>query len=133
MPLTQDQAVMLAELAASSRPHGARRWDRAETVAALRKIQHLHLPDVIHAVIRCAEDPEAQSPFAITNTRSPHWRERVGTNDATRPLEPYNPATFCGICSQPEHRCRANRHSGHEFETAATSNRKARRHQEDDQ
>lgn len=103
---------MIAALAADVRPHGARRWDHAEIMAALKKLAHLSLPDVIQAVIRAADDRDTNSPFAVTNTTSPHWRERKTDRPepSVRSLGPW--CATCGVAR--------DRHNGdHEFETPA--------------
>lgn len=112
MPVTPQQAHALAALAADVRPHGARRWDRAETLAAIKKLAHLSLADVALAVIRAADDRDANSPFAITNLTSPHWRERAvdRPEPSVRSIGPW-----CATCGKSQ-----QRHGGdHEFEPPA--------------
>lgn len=82
MPVTKDQAILIAELAAAARPFGARRWDIAGIVAAIRPVAQMHLADVILAAIRAADDHTLDTPAAIGNTKSSCWRER-GTDRPT--------------------------------------------------
>lgn len=99
MPVTREEAGALALLAASCRPTGASRWDHAGIVAAIGKVAHLALPEVVHALIRAAEDRTARTPSVITNLQSPHWRDR--DPDRQRPRTPYDPAGYCGLCGKP--------------------------------
>jgi hypothetical protein len=77
MPVTKDQAQMLATLAVACRPHGAPHWDAAGVVAAIAKVHHVGLADVMMAVIRAAADRDAKTPGVIAATTSIHWSERV--------------------------------------------------------
>jgi len=96
MPVTKDQAHMLAALAVACRPTGAPRWDEPGVVVAIGRVSNLHLPDVAKAVIRCAEDPSAKTPAPISNTAASCWRER------TQQTAPRNvpAASICNICGQ---------------------------------
>lgn len=85
MPVTKDQAQMIANLAAASRPTGASRWDHAGIVAAVAKVKHLALPDVVTAVMRAAADRTIETPGAIGNMRSSAWTERVTKPTGWRP------------------------------------------------
>jgi hypothetical protein len=123
MTVTKDQAQMLATLAAASRPHGARRWDTAGTMAAIAKVADRNLGDVIMATIRAAADRDCESPGVIPSS-GPHWREQL------KP-QPFTPRILtagerCSICSMSETSCRL-RHSvdDHEFESAAMAAKRA--------
>jgi hypothetical protein len=121
MPVTQDQARTLAQLAVDCRPHGARRWDIQGVYAAIGKVKDRHLADVVLAVIRAADDRSADTPGVINAPGSLHWKER-GTDRPTPTTGKYDAATHCGTCSQPEHICRriaAGHDDGHEFVPAA--------------
>lgn len=116
MPVTKEQADMLAVLACASRPHGAPRWDAAGVAAAIGKVKHLHLADVALAVFRAADARDVQTPGVIANTASPCWKER-----GTRPAEhdPFDRNTFCGICGESRDRCVRKWAADHTFEAIA--------------
>lgn len=102
MPVTKDQAEMLATLATAARPHGARRWDAPGVMAALSKVRGLELADVMMAAGRAARDRDLDTPAAIGNPSAPCWVER--------PVERYvpvktKPAERCGICARPRRVC----------------------------
>lgn len=99
MSVNEQQARALAFLATSCRPHGASRWDEAGVLAAIAKVKHLALADVMLAVARAADDRELKTPGAIGNTTAPCWRERDSNRPA--PREPFDPDLFCGICNRP--------------------------------
>jgi hypothetical protein len=113
MPVTQDQARALAQLAVDCRPTEARRWDIQGVYAAIGKVRDRHLADVILAVIRAADDRNAETPGVINAPGSLHWRER-GTD---RPATKHDPETTCSTCHKPEPLCRARRFADddHEF------------------
>lgn len=107
MPVTKDQAHMLAALAVACRPYGAPTWDAPGVVAAIGKVAHLSLADVTLAVTRAAADATAKTPAVISATSSQHWAEKV-----TPPSAPSNPrpGEACGTCGHGEsHR---NHHMG---------------------
>jgi len=85
MPVTKDQAQMLAALAVACRPTGAPKWDEPGVIAAIKKHAGLHLADVIHATIRAAEDRTAASPGVLGSTAAAHWRERTPERETFRP------------------------------------------------
>jgi len=107
MPLTKEQGQMLTTLALACRPVGAPRWDAAGVMAAIGKVAHLALADVILAVTRAASDRTAETPGVIAATNSTHWRERVGESVRPSPPKlaeacpshPAYPATNCGGCA----------------------------------
>jgi len=125
MPVTKDQAHMLAAIAVACRPVGAPRWDEPGVVAAIAKLAHLHLADVTHAAIRAAEDSTAKTPGVITATTSIHWRDRNPDRPKERPS--YTPDNTCGTCGRTEVACRANQQGGHDFEPITELKRKALR------
>jgi hypothetical protein len=92
--MTPDQARMLTALAIASRPNGARRWDSAGVMAALKAVADRSLPEVILATIRAAADRNVDSPGVIP-TNGPHWAESA----AVRPFVP-EPPPPCH-CGQP--------------------------------
>lgn len=108
---------MLATLAASCRPHGATRWDEAGIVAALAKVRHLSLTDVILATIRAADDRELKTPGAIANPASSCWKERGTDRPASRREWP-DDAHRCRTCSMPPVDCRRIWADDHPFEPA---------------
>ena len=102
MPVTKPQAEMLAALATAARPHGARRWDAPGVMAALAKVRHLDLAEVLMAVGRAARDRDLNTPAAIGNTAAPCWVER--------PVERWQPekverSNRCGVCNQRREVC----------------------------
>ena len=113
MPVTQDQARALAQLAVECRPHGARRWDIQGVYAAIGKVKDRHLADVVLAVIRAADDRNAETPGVINAPGSLHWRERGADRPASG--NRFDPGTNCGICSQPRHICESHARPDHEF------------------
>jgi hypothetical protein len=114
MPVTKDQAHALAALVVACRPYGAPRWDEVGVLAAIGKVRHLALPDVVLAAVRAADDRTTKTPGVLANTTSPCWRER-GTDRPT-PIEPYRSDRFCHACAKPE-----DKHSAadHQFLSAA--------------
>lgn len=58
------------------------------------------------------------------------WWKAAGVEGSAHQREPWDPAKFCGICGQPEDRCRRNELSGHTFITSVDVTRQARRNQE---
>lgn len=85
MPVTREQAQMLATLAVAARPTGAPRWDPAGVFAAIGKIKQLALADVAMAVMRAAADRTLETPGAIANLRSSAWSERVTKAEQRQP------------------------------------------------
>ena len=117
MPVTKEQADMIAALATACRPHGAPRWDAPGVVAAIGKVKHMSLADVVLAVIRAADDREVRTPGVIGNTRSTCWQERA--NERPRGVEVIPAGQRCGICAKRRDECeRAPRFNGddHAFE-----------------
>ena len=118
MPVTRAQAEQIAQLAAASRPHGARRWDIPGIVAAIGKVQHLALADVAMAALRGASDRSLDTPGAIANTGSSCWRERLSEPGSTR--RPFDRQRSCQICGFEREDCarRWAKHptDSHEFE-----------------
>lgn len=96
MPVTKDQAQMLAALAVACRPKGAPHWDAPGVVAVIGRVNNLLLADVAHAVIRAAEDPTAQTPGVIAATSSVHWRERSPHRTVPTPPKPGEACRTCG-------------------------------------
>lgn len=102
MPMTKDQGQMLATLAIACRPVGAPRWDHAGVMAALAKVAHLSLADVMSAVARAASDRTATTPAVIAATNSLHWREKVA--ESVRPHPPKRDEQ-CKVCGYHLDRC----------------------------
>lgn len=117
MPVTREQATYLAPIIAACRPYGARQWQHSEITAALVRLGHLGLADVILAAVRCASDRHAESPFAITNTTSPHWRERQGAPATAH--QSYDAHGVCDVCSLDQASCVARWSDDHEFVSVA--------------
>lgn len=103
--VTRDQAAMLAALAAACRQPGKRRWDEAGVIAALAKVAHLQLADVIHVTIRAAEDPDLDTPGAIGNTSSPTWGHYLSQREIGKrapKFDPRTPGERCSVCRERE-------------------------------
>lgn len=101
MPVSKEQAQLIAPLIRARRPHGAFRWDEPGIVAAIERVKHLGLGEVMDALGRAADDRDARTPAVITNLRSSYWRpdlERVG-----RVKDPFDPEETCSRCNQPTH------------------------------
>lgn len=111
MPVTKDQAAQLAHLASACRPHGARHWDTAGIVAAIGKVKHLALADVMLAVARAADDRALETPAPIGNPQAHCWRERK--SDRPAEVVKRTAAEFCATCGDP---LDAHRLSDHEPE-----------------
>jgi hypothetical protein len=112
MPVSREQAQMLATLAVSCRPNGAPHWDAPGVMAAIGKVKDRTLADVVLAVIRAADDREAKTPGVISAPGSSHWKER-GTR--TRTAEPYDRGGTCHTCSLPHAKCRALWADDHDY------------------
>lgn len=113
MPLTDQDIRAITYLAARCRAADAPRWDEAGIFAAIAKVRHLNITDVVMAAIQGADDEKAITPGVISNTSSPNWQVRPVR---PQPIAPYDPATACDVCAQPEHRHTPL--SGHEFISA---------------
>lgn len=100
MTVTPDQARMLATLATNCRPNGARRWDTAGIMAALKQVSDRGLAEVIMATIRAASDRDCETPGVIPTAGS-HWREQVGAAGFTPTAVPVG--TRCTVCGKGEH------------------------------
>lgn len=128
MTVSKDQAQMLATLAMSMRPTGARQWDAAGVMAAIGKVQQLALADVMCAVARAASDRSLETPACIGITTSSAWRERVAERVAPSHPKPSDACWTCGramhdpdaVCDRPETRQQA-------LALKATTGRKATR------
>lgn len=112
MPVTRDQAQMLAALACAARPYGAAQWDPAGVVAAVSKVAGLELADVAMATMRAAADRDLKTPGAIGNTATSAWRERV----TETPVHRTEHEPSCGICGFTRSECRRRWEADHDFE-----------------
>jgi hypothetical protein len=117
MPVTRDQAELLAPLVAACRPHGATRWDIPGILAALAQVRDRSLPEVIRAATRLAENRDARTPMALGGN-GPQWRE---AEDQPVRREPYDRGQTCGVCGRQQTACAANPYSDHAFEPVHTS------------
>lgn len=131
MPVTKDEAHMLATIAVACRPIGARRWHAAGVAAiVLNHVAHMSLAEVTKAAVRLAEDINADTPGALKDPRNPCWAERiaqVGPATAPRavdecPRHPGSDAVTCRGCgadklakteSPPKRNIKAANQSGH--------------------
>lgn len=118
MPVNQQQAQMLAALAAACRPHRAPTWDEAGIVANIAKVRDRDLATVALAVIRAASDRDAKSPGVIP-TRGPHWSERLAEDKWEPTIVPREER--CSVCSLDQVSCESRTRGEHEFVSAATT------------
>ena len=87
MPVTKDQAHMLAALARGiqAETFGKAQSDEPGIVASLEPVAHMSLAEVMRAVSRWAEDLDAKTPGLLKDTRSSCWRERSERRPTPRP------------------------------------------------
>lgn len=114
MTMTKDQAQMLTSLAIACRPNGARRWDSAGVMAALRQVADRSLAEVVMATIHAASDRDVDSP-AVIPTAGSHWSAAKAVK--VTKLDTAPPGTRCTVCGKSEYGCTQFRehHGGHEF------------------
>lgn len=86
MTVTREQAEHLAVLTAAARPHGAAQWDPPGIVAAIAKVAHVDLAEVMKACARAAQDRTVRTPAVIGDMRSSAWRERLA--ELASPMKP---------------------------------------------
>lgn len=103
MPVTKEQAQILATLAVACRPHRAPTWDEAGVMAAIAGVRHMALPEVALAVIRAAADRDAITPGVIPKLGGSHWQEQLKPGL----YEPnvWDPADVCTTCSLTRAAC----------------------------
>ena len=94
--IDQQQIRALAYLAARMRPSGSTPWDEPGVVAALAKVAHLNLAEVVMATTRAATNPDVKSPGVIPVLTGEHWRERVVPRTHPHPLRPEEACRRCG-------------------------------------
>ena len=101
MPVTKDQAHMLAALARGVQAEtiGKACSDEPGIVANLEPVAHMSLAEVMRAVSRWAEDRDAKTPGLLKDTRSSCWRER--SEMRATPRNP-RPSEMCGDCGKPD-------------------------------
>lgn len=102
MTVTKEQAEMLTALTVAARPHGARRWDGPGVMAALGKVRHMELAEVMMAAGRAARDRDLETPAAIGNPAAVCWVERPV--ERAVPVKTL-PEDRCGICARPRQAC----------------------------
>lgn len=126
MPVTEDQGKQLALMACAARPTGAPRWDPAGVYAAIGRVRHLALTDVMRAVANAADDRDLVTPGAIGNPTTSCWRSTPGAPASVEP-EPWDPRDRCAECSRPRHACDAipEQVSGHRFRSVLDHTRDA--------
>ncbi len=117
MPVSKEQAQQLAPLIRARRPYGAPRWDEPGIVAAIEKVKHLGLGEVMDALGRAADDREARTPAVITNVRSSYWRAE--DPDRPRAREPFDDNGVCDRCGKSEATCRRMWADDHPFLSVA--------------
>ena len=88
--MTADQAKTLAKLVNSVRPG----WAVSAIASALWHVRDRPLHRVAAAALRCANDPDMQTPAAIAWVDRPHWKpESVTVADIPTWHDPYADAT----------------------------------------
>jgi hypothetical protein len=117
VPVSKSDAQAIVQLVRTVRAQtpGAGPWDEAGILAALRKVAHMSLTEVIGAAIRAAADPTFSTPGGIGNTETSAWRPPAPSPIRRPPLKP---AERCRVCSQPRHVCEQLSKlpgDGHEF------------------
>lgn len=110
MPISREQAHLVAGLACDARPHGAPRWDPPGVVAAIGRVNHLALPDVVCAAMRAAADRSMRTPAPIGDPTSSAWRERIAEPVPTKKTycRTHQTALLAGVCPS----CRADTLAG---------------------
>jgi hypothetical protein len=125
MTIEEHQLDELVDLALACRASGAPRWDGAGVKAALRRVQHFDLGEVMRVVVAAAEDHELRTPAAIGNPDAPIWRRAPEPPRAVTPQPEHVPARLrCSVCSLPETSCRQRWAGDHAY----LSNEDARAH-----
>lgn len=107
--MSDPQVQMLAHLACSSRPSGARRWDEPGVVAGIRKLleRGFGIQEVIDRVFAHAWDATANTPGTVLTPKS---RPVIVANPVPFPvtravecrLHPGQTPGFCTACAADE-------------------------------
>lgn len=113
MTINEQQQRAVVYLAASCRPSGARRWNEAGIAAAVAKVAHRSLPDVILAVVRAAADRNAETPGVIPSA-GPHWEE--GSYQPVHEPVIVPSHLRCRVCDHPEAECRRLWTDDHDYD-----------------
>lgn len=103
--LAPEEIATICGILAKLRPHGAPRWQEAGIRASLVKVQGLDAANALMAAIRLSQDRDALTPAQIGLPASQCWAEKPGEWRA--PTQPYDHGNVCGICDQPEARCKS--------------------------
>lgn len=87
MPVTDQEARALTFLVKRRRDtlSHATKWDEPGIAAAISRVAHCDLGEVMAACARAATDKTLTTPAAIGDTRSSAWRERLVEPVPTRP------------------------------------------------
>lgn len=112
MPVTKDQAQMLAALAVASRPYRAPTWDEAGVVSAIAEIRNMSLPEVILRVIRAAADRDAKTPGVIPKN-GPHAQEQL--KPPKWEPDSHDAHERCSTCDLRPAECRRRWAGDHEY------------------
>lgn len=124
--MNEHEAQRIAGAIALARPD----WPSRQVLTLIEK----HLidrprRDVFVALAWIASEKASANPYRVLES-GPWWLAAAVDGETTGRREPYDPATFCGICSQPRHRCEANPHNEHDFVSGIEIARQARANQE---
>lgn len=98
MTVTPDQARMLTALAIAARPHGARRWDSAGVMAAIKAISTWSLAEAMVEVATAAADRDAETP-AVIGKQGRRWQANVTAEPTYRAGQRW--CTRCGVQEGP--------------------------------
>lgn len=118
VPLTLADGQALAHLVRAIRTQtpGAGAWDEAGILAALRKVSHLNLVEVVGVAVRAAENPDLKTPAAIGNPGTEAWRPAPPKPVAYVPTPRQE---YCDLCGKARPLCEAAAQSpagdGHQF------------------
>lgn len=123
MTATDQQIRALTFLACAARPTNAPHWDEAGIAAAIAKVRHLDLSELMMAVGRAAGDRSLRTPAPIGDPSSSAWRERNLEKVAADNRKPdhWNRDEFCSACGKRE----GHQHpEDHTFESATSRTRR---------
>lgn len=104
VPMTQTDGQALTHLIRTIRTQtpGAGTWDEAGILAALRKVSHLSLTEVIGVAVRAAENPDLKTPAAIGNPGTEVWRPAPPKPAA---FVPTPRDEYCELCGKERVTC----------------------------